>query len=61
MLEIEKPKIECIEHSDDWSYAKLVMEPLEPSRTAQLSARCGSHKGEDRRGFARIFDDIRSS
>lgn len=29
MLEIEKPKIECIEHSDDWSYAKLVMEPLE--------------------------------
>lgn len=29
MLEIEKPKIEVIEHSDDWSYAKLVMEPLE--------------------------------
>ncbi len=29
MLEIEKPKIECVEHSQDWSYAKFVMEPLE--------------------------------
>ena len=29
MLEIEKPKIECVEHSADWSYAKIVMEPLE--------------------------------
>ncbi len=29
MLEIEKPKIECVEHSDDWSYGKIVMEPLE--------------------------------
>ncbi len=29
MLEIEKPKIECVEHASDWSYAKFVMEPLE--------------------------------
>ena len=29
MLEIEKPKIDCVEHSADWSYAKGVMEPLE--------------------------------
>lgn len=29
MLEIEKPKIECIEHSEDGKYAKFVMEPLE--------------------------------
>ena len=29
MLEIEKPKIECVEHSADWKYAKFVMEPLE--------------------------------
>ena len=29
MLEIEKPKIECVEHSQDWRYAKFVMEPLE--------------------------------
>lgn len=29
MLEIEKPKIECVEISDDKSYAKFVMEPLE--------------------------------
>ncbi len=29
MLEIEKPKIECVEMSDDKSYAKFVMEPLE--------------------------------
>ncbi len=29
MLEIEKPKIECINHSDDWTYAEFVMEPLE--------------------------------
>ena len=29
MLEIEKPKIECVEHNADWSYAKFVMEPLE--------------------------------
>lgn len=29
MLEIEKPRIECIEMSADKSYAKFVMEPLE--------------------------------
>ena len=29
MLEIEKPRIECIEHSEDDSYAKFVVEPLE--------------------------------
>jgi len=29
MLEIEKPKIECIEKSADKSFAKFVMEPLE--------------------------------
>ncbi len=29
MLEIEKPIIECVEHNADWSYAKVVMEPLE--------------------------------
>ena len=29
MIEIEKPKIECIELSDDGSYGKFVAEPLE--------------------------------
>ena len=29
MLEIEKPKIECIELSEDGSYAKFAIEPLE--------------------------------
>jgi len=29
MLEIEKPKIECVENNADWSYARFVMEPLE--------------------------------
>ena len=29
MLEIERPKIECVEHNEDKSYAKFVMEPLE--------------------------------
>lgn len=29
MLEIEKPRIECVEHSDDNTYAKFVVEPLE--------------------------------
>lgn len=29
MLEIEKPKIECVERSDDNTYAKFVVEPLE--------------------------------
>lgn len=29
MLEIEKPKIECVELSDDNTYGKFVVEPLE--------------------------------
>ncbi|MFZ5353453.1 MAG: DNA-directed RNA polymerase subunit alpha [Bacillota bacterium] len=29
MIEIEKPKIECIEMSEDYSYGKFVVEPLE--------------------------------
>ena len=29
MLEIEKPKIECIEATEDGSYGKFVVEPLE--------------------------------
>lgn len=29
MIEIEKPKIECIEMSEDFSYGKFVVEPLE--------------------------------
>jgi DNA-directed RNA polymerase subunit alpha len=29
MLEIEKPRIECVERSEDNSYAKFVVEPLE--------------------------------
>lgn len=29
MLEIEKPRIECVERSDDNTYAKFVVEPLE--------------------------------
>src|SRR3712207_949735 len=29
MLEIEKPKIECVEASEDGSYGKFVIEPLE--------------------------------
>jgi len=29
MLEIEQPRIECIERSEDDSYAKFVVEPLE--------------------------------
>lgn len=29
MLEIEKPKVECVEKSEDGTYAKFVVEPLE--------------------------------
>jgi DNA-directed RNA polymerase subunit alpha len=29
MLEIEKPKIECVESTEDGSYGKFVIEPLE--------------------------------
>ena len=29
MLEIEKPKIECIESNEDGTYGKFVVEPLE--------------------------------
>ncbi len=29
MIEIEKPKIECIEMSEDYSYGKFIVEPLE--------------------------------
>jgi DNA-directed RNA polymerase subunit alpha len=29
MLEIEKPKIECVETAEDGSYGKFVIEPLE--------------------------------
>ncbi len=29
MIEIEKPKIECVELSDDFTYGKFVVEPLE--------------------------------
>jgi DNA-directed RNA polymerase subunit alpha len=29
MLQIEKPRIECIEHSEDNRYAKFIVEPLE--------------------------------
>lgn len=29
MLEIEKPKIECVESNDDGSYGKFIIEPLE--------------------------------
>ena len=29
MLEIEKPRIECVERTDDYTYAKFVVEPLE--------------------------------
>ena len=29
MLEIEKPKLECVESAEDGSYGKFVIEPLE--------------------------------
>ena len=29
MLEIEKPKIECVETAEDGTYGKFVVEPLE--------------------------------
>ena len=29
MIEIEKPRIECVEKSDDNTYGKFVIEPLE--------------------------------
>ena len=29
MLEIEKPKIECVEIAEDGTYGKFVVEPLE--------------------------------
>ena len=29
MLEIEKPRLECVESAEDGSYAKFVIEPLE--------------------------------
>ena len=36
MLEIEKPRIECIKRSEDNSYAKFVVEPLERGYGATL-------------------------
>lgn len=36
MLEIEKPRIECIERSQDESYAKFVFEPLVPGYAVAL-------------------------
>ena len=29
MIEIERPRIECVESSDDNTYGKFVVEPLE--------------------------------
>lgn len=29
MIEIEKPKVECVELSEDQTYARYVVEPLE--------------------------------
>ena len=29
MIEIEKPKIECVEMAEDFTYGKFVVEPLE--------------------------------
>mgnify|MGYP000842998136 CR=1 FL=1 len=31
MVEIEKPRIECIDSQDDVSYGKYIVEPLELS------------------------------
>ncbi len=36
MIEIEKPKIECIEMSEDFTYGKFVVEPLERGYGATL-------------------------
>lgn len=62
MIEIEKPKIEAVEMSEDNRYGKFVVEPLErgtaprwvtpPPHFAVLPSGCGSHLHPDRRSLA---------
>ena len=39
MIEIEKPRIECVEISEDDRYAKFVIEPLERGYGTTFSSR----------------------
>ena len=62
MVEIEKPRIECIEKPGDNSYGKCIVEPLERGYgttlgnsspdSAVLFARHCSHQHQDCRGAA---------
>ena len=52
MIEIEKPRIECIETPTDSSYGKYIVEPLERgygTTLGNLSARHGCDLDQDRR------------
>ena len=62
MVEIEKPRIECVENPGDGSYGKYVVEPLERGygttlgnslrRILLVPARYGGHVHQDRRRAA---------
>ena len=63
MVEIEKPRIECVENPGDGSYGKYVVEPLERGygttlgnspapHPALVPARYGGHVHQDRRRAA---------
>ena len=40
MVEIEKPRIECVENPGDGSYVKYVVEPLERGYGTTLKTPC---------------------
>ena len=40
MIEIEKPKIECVASSEDCKYGKFVVEPLEKGYGTTLGNSC---------------------
>ena len=56
MVEIEKPRIECIDSAEDTSYGKYVVEPLERGYGTTLGNSLRRiHRGDlhqDRRGPA---------
>ena len=70
MLEIERPKIECVEQNEEKTYAKFVMEPLERRGfgttlgnsirrvLAVLSAGRRRHQRKDRRCVLHEFATI---
>ena len=53
MVEIEKPRIECVENPGDGSYGKYVVEPLERGY--------GTTLGNSLRAFSSLLCPVRQS